>query len=261
MTDDTATATRQTDQPWTIVDSGTYSEAIQQALERVLLDRVASGEIGPTLRIWYRESPAVALGRFQAYADEVAPEYVDREGIDVVRRITGGGAMFVQPGAVVTFSLYLPAEMVSDDIRQSYADLDRWAIDALRNLGVEAAHEPLNDIAHETGKIGGSAQRRTDGAVLHHTTMSYALDIAEMLRVLRVGEEKVSDKAIASAEKRVARIADHTDASRSDVVDALIREVREQHGASERELTDAELASARNLVTEQFGTDEWNRQL
>ncbi|WP_049941273.1 lipoate--protein ligase family protein [Halorhabdus utahensis] len=261
MTEESTAGARQTDEPWTIIDSGTYSEATQQALERVLLDRVASGDIGPTLRIWYRDSPAVALGRFQAYADEVAPAYVEREGIDVVRRITGGGAMFVQPGAVVTYSLYLPAEMVSDDIRGSYADLDRWAIDALRNLGVHAAHEPLNDIAHAEGKIGGSAQRRTDGAVLHHTTMSYDLDIAEMLRVLRIGEQKVSDKAISSAEKRVAKIADHADATRSDVVGALKREVREQAGATKRALTEDELASAQKLVEEQFDTAEWNRQL
>jgi len=246
---------------WTIVDSGTYSEATQQALERVLLDRVETGEIGPTLRVWYRESPAVALGRFQAYADEVAVEYVEREGIDVVRRITGGGAMFVQPGAVVTYSLYLPADLVSDDIRGSYADLDGWAIEALQELSVDAYHEPLNDIAHAEGKIGGSAQRRTDGAVLHHTTMSYDLDIAEMLRVLRIGEEKVSDKAIASAEKRVARIADHVDVSRSVVIDALKRRVRKREGATERSLTDDELANARGLVEEQFDTDEWNRQL
>ena len=250
-----------TDDSWTIVDSGTYSEATQQALERVLLDRVASGEIGPTLRIWYRESPAIALGRFQAYADEVAAEYVEREGIDVVRRITGGGAMFVQPGAVVTYSLYLPADLVSDDIRESYAALDEWAIEALQELGVDAYHEPLNDIAHAEGKIGGSAQRRTDNAVLHHTTMSYDLDIAEMLRVLRVGEEKVSDKAISSAEKRVAKIADHADVSRSAVIDALKRGVREREGTTERPLTDDELASAHQLVAEQFDTAEWNRQL
>lgn len=246
---------------WAIIETGAYSEATQQALERVLLDRVASGEIGPTLRVWYRESPAVALGRFQSFADEVAVEYVESQEIDVVRRITGGGAMFVQPGAVVTYSLYLPTDLVSDDIRQSYADLDQWALEALRGLDLDVHHEPLNDIAHAEGKIGGSAQRRTDAAVLHHTTMSYDLDIAEMLRVLRIGEEKVSDKAIESAERRVARITDHVDASRSAVIDALKHGIRDRHGANERELTDRELDSARDLVGEQFGIDEWNRQL
>lgn len=250
-----------TEEQWTIIDSGTYAEPVQQALERVLLDRVDSGEIGPTLRLWYRDAPAVALGRFQAYADEVAVEYVQTQDIDVVRRITGGGAMFVQPGAVVTYSLYLPATLVADDVRQSYAELDRWALEALRGLGLDVQHEPLNDIAHATGKIGGSAQRRSDAAVLHHTTMSYALDIEEMLRVLRIGEEKVSDKAIASAERRVARIADHVDRPRSAVIDALKRGIRDRHGASERSLTDEELDRARGLVAERFGTEEWNRLL
>ncbi|AWB26283.1 lipoate--protein ligase family protein [Halococcoides cellulosivorans] len=246
---------------WTIVDSGTYDEATQQALERVLLDRVADGAIGPTLRIWYRDRPAVALGRYQAYADEVAADYVASEGISVVRRITGGGAMFVQPERVITYSLYLPADRVTDDIRQSYSDLDRWAIETLQELGLDAFHEPLNDIAHEEGKIGGSAQRRTDDAILHHTTMSYALDIEAMLRVLRVGAETVSETAIESADRRVARITDHTEVSRSAVIDALIDGIRERHGATERKLTDDELKRAQALVDEQFGTDAWTRQL
>jgi len=246
---------------WTIVDSGTYDEPTQQALERVLLDRVAEGAIGPTLRIWYRDRPAVALGRFQAYDDEVAADYVASENIDVVRRITGGGAMFVQPERVITYSLYLPADRVTDDIRQSYRDLDEWAIETLQECGVDAFHEPLNDISHYEGKIGGSAQRRTDDAVLHHTTMSYALDIPEMLRVLRVGADTLSDEAIESADRRVTRITDHTAASRSAVIDALIDGIRDRHGATERDLTDDELGRARTLVDEQFGTDAWTRQL
>lgn len=244
-----------------VVDSGTYSEPVQQALERVLIDRLGDGEIEPTLRFWYRDSPAVPLGRFQAYADEVATDYVAEHDIDVVRRITGGGAMYVEPGAVITYSLYLPRSAVSDDVEASYAELDQFAIDALQSVGLEASHEPLNDIAHPDGKIGGAAQLRTDDAVVHHTTMSYALDIAEMLRVLRIGEEKVSDKAVASAEKRVARINDHVDASRSEVIETMIETAGEHYEVAEGELSENTLADARNLADEQFATDGWNRQL
>ncbi|QCC51289.1 lipoate--protein ligase family protein [Halapricum salinum] len=244
-----------------VVDSGTYSEPVQQAIERVLVDRVAAGEVEPTLRFWYRETPAVPLGRFQAYDDEVEADYADERGIDVVRRITGGGAMYVEPGSVITYSLYLPRSAVSDDVEASYAELDQFAIDALRDLGLDASHEPLNDIAHPDGKIGGAAQLRTDDAVLHHTTMSYRLDTAEMLRVLRIGEEKVSDKAIQSAEKRVARISDHVDASRREVVDAMIEAVGDRYDTFEGELSAAVLADARELAAERFATDEWNRKL
>ncbi|QSG06937.1 lipoate--protein ligase family protein [Halapricum desulfuricans] len=244
-----------------VVDTGRYSEPVQQALERVLTDRLAAGEIEPTLRFWYRDGPAVPLGRFQAYADEVATDYVEEHDIDVVRRITGGGAMYVEPGAVITYSLYLPREAVSGDVEASYAELDQFTLDALRDLGLEVRHEPLNDIAHPEGKIGGAAQLRTDDAVLHHTTMSYELDIAEMLRVLRIGEQKVSDKAITSAEKRVARISDHIDADRSEVIDAMIDAAADRYDVFEGGLSETVLTEARALADEQFDTDEWNRQL
>lgn len=244
-----------------IIDTGTYSEPVQQALEGVLTDRLDAGELEPTLRFWYRESPAVALGRFQAYADEVAVDYVDEHDVDVVRRLTGGGAMYVQPGAVITYSLYLPREMVSADIEASYAELDQWAIDALRSVGLEVSHEPLNDISHPEGKIGGSAQLRTNNAVLHHTTMSYDLDIAEMLRVLRIGEEKVSDKAIKSAEKRVARMTDHIEASRADVIEALKTGFADEFEAEPGELPSDVVDEARQRAVDRFDTDQWNCQL
>ncbi|MUV89975.1 lipoate--protein ligase family protein [Halapricum sp. CBA1109] len=244
-----------------VVDAGTYSEPVQQALERVLTDRLAAGEMEPTLRFWYRDAPAVALGRFQAYADEVATDYVADTGVDVVRRVTGGGAMYVEPGSVITYSLYLPRAAVDDDVAASYASLDAWTVDALRSLGVDASHEPLNDIAHPSGKLGGAAQLRSGDAVLHHTTLSYDLDVAAMLRTLRIGEEKVSDKAIASAEKRVARIGDHTAADRDSVIDAMRDAAGDRFDLVDGTLSDDAVAAARDLAAERFETDAWNRQL
>jgi lipoate-protein ligase A len=168
--------------------------------------------------------------------------------------------MYVAPGEVVTYSLYLPEGAVTADVEESYAELDAPAIAALTDLGMEAFHEPLNDIAHPDGKVGGSAQLRVDGAVLHHTTMSYDLDVREMLRVLRIGKEKVSDKAVKSAEKRVTRIADYVDADRETVVQALEDAFRAVHGGERGSLTAEELSAARRLADEKFATDEWNRQ-
>ena len=244
-----------------VIDAGTYSEPLQQALERVLLDRLAAGEMEPTLRFWYRNRPAVPLGRFQAYADEVAVDYVESNDIDVVRRITGGGAMYVEPGAVITYSLYLPRSAVSENVEDSYAELDQWTIDALRELGVDASHEPLNDIVHPDGKLGGAAQLRTDDAVVHHTTLSYDLDITEMLRVLRIGEQKLSDKAISSAEKRVAVLQSYTDTSRDAVIERMKDSISDRFDTFVGSLSDDALEAARSLSVDQFGTDEWNRQL
>ena len=257
MNDDSATL----DENWRIIDGGVYDEPTHHALDEVLIDRLDDNEIAPTVRFWYRTGPAVPIGRFQAYADEVQDEYVRDHGIDVVRRITGGGAMYAEPGAVITYSMYLPRDMVSEDVERSYEQLNQWAIDALRDLGLAAVHEPLNDIAHEDGKIGGAAQLRRSNAVLHHVTMSYALDIEAMLRVLRIGEEKLSDKAVKSAEKRVTRIADYVDGDRETVIERLKDVFQDHYNGESGSLTEDELTAAERLAEAKFSTDEWNKRL
>lgn len=246
---------------WRIINEGTYSEEMHQALEEVITERVEKGDSRPTLRFWYREAPSVPMGRFQAFEDEVEAEYAEENNIGVVRRITGGGAMFCEPGNVITYSLYLPKDMVPEDVEESYRELDNFAVEALQDLGVDASYEPLNDIEHEDGKLGGAAQLRKNDSVLHHTTMSYDLDTEEMLRVLRIGKEKVSDKAVKSAEKRVSRIRDHIDHSREDVIKKIIEKFVEDKEYEQGGLTKEELMEAEKLVEEKFSTDEWNRKL
>ncbi|MFC7045414.1 biotin/lipoate A/B protein ligase family protein [Halobacteriaceae archaeon GCM10025711] len=246
---------------WRVVDDEPRTEAMHHALDDVLTDRLDAGEMPPTLRFWYRQREGVAMGRFQAYDDEVEADYVDDRDIEVVRRITGGGAMFVQPGNVITYSMYLPRDRVSDDVETSYAELDRWAIDALDDLGLDVTHEPLNDITHPDGKIGGAAQLRRENAVLHHVTMSYDLDVREMLRVLRIGKVKVSDKAVKSAEKRVAVMTDYLDETRAEVIGHLTDHFVDTFGGEMGSFTDDELAAAEERAREQFATDDWNRRL
>ncbi|MFB6192970.1 MAG: biotin/lipoate A/B protein ligase family protein [Candidatus Nanohaloarchaea archaeon] len=246
---------------WRIINEGIYSEAIHQALEEVLAEKVEKEGMRPTLRFWYRENPGVPMGRFQSFEDEVEADYAEKQDIEVVRRVTGGGAMFCEPGNVITYSLYLPGEKVEEDVEESYRQLDRFAVEALNEIGVDASYKPLNDIEHPEGKLGGAAQLRKNNAVLHHTTMSYDLDTTKMLKVLRIGKEKVSDKAVKSAEKRVSRISDHTDRKRQEVIEALIEKFVEDKEYEEDSLTTEELEEARELAEKKFSTEEWNRKL
>lgn len=244
-----------------VVDPEPFAEPVHHALDEVLTNRLQAGETLPTLRVWRRDTPAVPFGRFQSFDDELEAEYAREHGIVPVRRVTGGGSMYVAPGDVVTYSLYLPASWVPDDVEASYADLDRSAVEALRGLGLDVRHEPLNDVEHADGKIGGSAQLRSGDAVLHHATMSYDLDTREMLRVLRIGAEKVSDKAVRSAEKRVAVMTDHTDASREAVIDAVVDAYVARFGGGRGELSEDEREAALELADAKFSTPEWNERL
>jgi lipoate-protein ligase A len=248
---------------WRVINEGEHSEAMHHAIDEVLLDQLNKGEIQPTLRFWYRPHTTIPMGRFQAYHDEVEHEYIEENDIEVVRRITGGGAMFSEPGNVITYSIYVPSDQVNDDIEESYQELDNFAVKTLRELGADVEYVPLNDIEHEEGKIGGAAQIRKENAVLHHTMISYDMDTEKMLKALRIGKEKVSDKAIKSAEKRVSRISDHIDDSREEVIQKLIESFMEEKSAEweEDSLTEEELNKAKKLAEDKFSAKEWNQKL
>lgn len=246
---------------WRIINEGEYSEAMHHAIDEVLTEKVNNGDSRPTLRFWYRKNPSVPIGRFQAYEDEVEHDYASEKDIEVVRRVTGGGAMFCEPGNVITYSIYLPKEMAAADVEESYRQLDEFAVNALNDLGVDASYQPLNDIEHPDGKLGGAAQLRKDDTVLHHTTMSYDLDTAEMLKVLRIGKEKVSDKAVKSAEQRVSKITEHVEIGRQEVIRALIQKFTVDKKFEKKGLTRKEVEEAEKLAEKKFSTDEWNRRL
>ncbi|MFF9564122.1 biotin/lipoate A/B protein ligase family protein [Leifsonia sp. NPDC014704] len=254
-----AKATSWRDYDWEIVHAKAVSPQMHLALDEVLANEVGEGRRGPTLRIWEWDEPAVVIGSFQSVKNEVDPENAKKYGIQVVRRISGGGAMFMEAGSVVTYSIYAPADLVQGmSFADSYAFLDEWAIIALKSLGIDAVYQPLNDITSPSGKIGGAAQKRLgSGAVLHHVTMSYDMDGQKMTEVLRIGREKISDKGITSAAKRVDPLRSQTGLSRAEIIEQMKLTFKNLYGATDGDLTDAEYAAAEKLVAEKFETEEW----
>ena len=244
---------------WQIVDTGPVSPAMHLALDDVLARAVAAGTRPPTLRFWQWDRPAIIIGNFQSLKNEVDMEACKRHGVTVVRRVTGGGAMFVEPGSTITYSLYAPGELVEGmDFAASYAFLDNWVLQALNEVGIEAYYKPLNDIASPKGKIGGAAQKRYgSGAVLHHATMAYDMDGAKMEQVLRIGREKISDKGIASAAKRVDPVRSQTGLSREEVTARMIGTFTRLNGGVEGSVSAGEWQAAEALVEEKFGTEAW----
>jgi lipoate-protein ligase A len=244
--------------PWRLIPESPLPPAVNVALDEVLTDRVARGLRSPTLRFWRWSAPAVIIGRCQSVANEVDLPAAAALGIQIVRRMTGGGAMFLQPHGAITYSLYLPETALAGlTIRQSYEVCEAWVIRGLRGLGVDAHHVPINDIACSEGKIGGAAQARRRGVVLHHTTIAYDMDPGEMVRVLRIGREKLRDKATPSAAKRVSPLVRQTGLPRAAIVEYLGRSFRERFGGEPDEVAADEMAEAEQLVAEKYGHPGW----
>lgn len=269
-TRDVAVATRRavtgatdfTDHEWEVIHSPGVPTPVNVALDEVLTRQVAAGERGPTLRFWEWEDVATVIGSFQSYANELQPEGVVKHDVTVVRRISGGGAMFMEGGNCVTYSLYAPESLVRGlSYEASYQYLDEWVLAALKAQGVNAWYVPINDITSDGGKIGGAAQKRIGSAVLHHVTMSYDIDADKMSEVLRTGKVKLASKGLRSAKKRVDPLRRQIGSPRSEVIEGMIETFTSRYGAAEAQLSDADLRAAEKLVEEKFATEEWTRRV
>ncbi|MEW1657374.1 biotin/lipoate A/B protein ligase family protein [Streptomyces sp. NPDC093707] len=258
-------ATDWTDYDWQLIHERPQSPALHMALDQVITEEVAAGRRPPTLRVWEWDSPAVIIGSFQSLRNEVDPAGAARHGVAVVRRISGGGAMFVEADNTITYSLSVPASLVSGlSFAESYAYLDDWVLNALGDMGIQAWYQPLNDIASTEGKIAGAAQKRLasgDGAVLHHVTMSYDIDADKMVDVLRIGKEKLSDKGTKSAKKRVDPLRRQTGLPRAEVIDRMITSFRTRYGLTQGHVTAEEMARAEELAVTRYSNEEWTARV
>ncbi len=243
---------------WELIPGVPEAPPMNLALDEVLTKTVGRGERKPTLHFWAWSAPCVVLGRFQSVRNEVQIENAREDGIQLVRRISGGGAMFIEPPLAITYSIHVPPAFVEGlSFPQSYAFFDSWVIEALRELGIDAWYAPLNDITSAGGKIGGAAQARRFGGVLHHTTMAYDMNMPAMLRTLRIGQEKLSDKGLRSADKRVGPLRQQTNLPRETIIERMTDTFVRRTGAVAGTVTTAERAEAEDLVQTKFATEAW----
>lgn len=256
-------ATNWSDHTFDVIGPVTMDPRMHVALDEVMAGELAKGTINPCLRIWEWDRPLVVIGSFQSYANEIDDAGRERHGINVVRRITGGGAMFMEQGNCVTYSLIAPLSLVEGlSFERSYAFLDEWVMGALAELGVNARYVPLNDIASDQGKIAGAAQRRlAGGVVLHHVTMAYDIDADKMLEVLRIGREKMSDKGTKSANKRVDPLRSQTQLPRNEIIASFLAHFEGRYETARREYSAAELSEAGRLVDTKFSSDAWTKRV
>jgi lipoate-protein ligase A len=178
------------------------------ALDEALLESVSRGESLPVLRFYGWEPRAVSVGFFQVLEEEVNLEACKARGIGVIRRITGGGAVFHH--AELTYSIIMPDShpLAGDSIRESYRSLCAGIIRGLALLGLESQFVPINDILCGGRKISGNAQTRRAGTILHHGTILLDLDLDLMFELLRIPEEKNRGRLIRNVKERVTSLRD-----------------------------------------------------
>ena len=155
----------------------------------------------------WRNAPTVIVGRHQNTLAEIDAEYVQAHNIPVVRRLSGGGAVFHDLGNLnFTFIADTP------DGQRAQVDFRRFTqpiLEALQTLGVDARFEGRNDLTIDGRKFSGNAEYVSGGRVLHHGTLLFAARMADISAALRPDPAKFADKAVKSVRSRVTNISEH----------------------------------------------------
>jgi lipoate-protein ligase A len=175
-------------------------------LDQALAEEVALTGV-PVLRLYAWRPASVSVGYFQKVEEEINLESTKKMGVDVVRRITGGGAVFHDDELTYSFILPIESDFVRKTILESYEDLSKGIILALKSLGLKAEFVPLNDIIVNGQKISGNAQTRKNGVILQHGTIILGLDVDKMFEILLVPDEKLKGKLIETVKERVTSVS------------------------------------------------------
>ncbi len=229
---------------------------MNMALDESCIEHVANGA-SPTVRFYDYDNHAAIIGFFQKMHEEVDVEFCRMNDIHCVRRITGGGAMYLDKDGAITYSVVAPEHMLPKNIHDSYREVSQWVINGLRKIGIESEFKPINDITINGRKVSGSALTKKKNVVMVHGTILYSLDVERMFRVLKVPKEKISDKMIKDVKERVTSILDHTSINREDVYRVLQNSFSENKEHVIGQWNQEELERARELVESKYKSEDW----
>ena len=207
--------------------------------------------------ILWQNKNAVIIGRNQNTLSEINQEIIEKHGISVVRRITGGGAVFHDLGNINYSVITSQTEGETLNFRKFAEPI----VELLSTLGVKAEFSGRNDLLIDGRKFSGNAQHVSDGRVLHHGTLLFSSDLDRIKDVLTVNPEKIKSKAISSVRSRVTNIKDHLPNNNLTAVEfiSLIENYfLKTTDCKASTLSIGELAEINRLADSKYRTWQWN---
>lgn len=207
--------------------------------------------------ILYQNRPSIIIGKHQNTIEEINLDYVNENNIFVVRRISGGGAVYHDLGNL-NFSFHIKDE---PNTLYDFKRYTRPVIDALKKMGVNAEFNSRNDLTIDGRKFSGNAQHIYKNKLLHHGTLLFDTDLDVLQYALNVSKDKIISKGIKSVRSRVTNISEHLpqpisiEEFRSLLLQSFIENEKD---IQEYVLTEQDLAGIERLKEEKYGTWEWN---
>lgn len=246
-------------QRWRILRYESHPAAMNMAIDEAIAEMLSYNEASPTIRFYGWEPSAVSIGCFQSLEDEVDVERCRELGIDIVRRRTGGGAVYHDKDGELTYSVICQEAMADKDINAAYRQICGWIVKGLKMVGITAEFRPINDITVNGKKISGSAQTRRSGIFTQHGTVLYSVDPEVMFSVLKVDGEKASSKGADDLADLVTSVSRESKATKNEVLAALVYSFAEGKDWYLGTMSQDELARSAAIAQERYGSDAWTR--
>lgn len=225
-----------------------YTEPyFNMALEEYLLKNVKED-----IFLLWRNEPAIIVGRYQNTLSEINIDFVKENNIKVVRRLTGGGAVFHDLGN-------LNFTFIKNGENTNFEDFTRPILEMLQELGVNACFEGRNDLTIEGKKFSGNAILVEKNRILEHGTLLFSSQMSNLADALKVSPLKFEDKAVKSIQKRVTNISDHLKSKITvlEFRDKLMTYVASRNKATNYQLSVKDVDAVNELKQTKYATWDW----
>ncbi|MCK4259255.1 MAG: lipoate--protein ligase family protein [Halanaerobiales bacterium] len=269
---------------WRLLNTGFQSPAYNMALDEANIILLSQGKVPPTIRFYGWLPASISIGYFQKMSDEIDVESCKRQGIGIIRRLTGGRAVLHDDELTYSLTALESDPMFPSTVIESYKVISKGILEGLHRLGIPAemvslekkGRKALNpfdssacfdapswyEIAVDGKKMVGSAQNRQQGVILQHGSILNTMDVDKLFSVLRFSSDRIK-KRMKNIFCDKATSIDEVLGNRYPYV-TLVNALREGFQEALKidlelgELTREEKELTEKLIREKYSDDEWN---
>jgi lipoate-protein ligase A len=253
---------------WRLLELGMYDAYTNMAIDEAILMARIENKVPNTLRFYRWKPSAVSLGYTRRVEEDVYIEACHKNGVQIVRRCTGGGTVYHDADDEITYSVVVDEEFIGlSDISKSYEAIYRGIIEAIETLGLKAdfgsgTQRRCPNLMVQERKISGSSQARRRGVLLQHGTVLVRVDLRRMFTLLKVPWSSNLEEVLKVAKRKITSIEQETvsNISISEAYRALVKGFRKRLGVEFKEdtLTGYEWRLAKKLRAEKYAAERWN---